>query len=277
MKAAVYLYPDRHHEPHLKAMACGLQRHGISVEHFSSDPDRRADFAVVWSWRLGLRLQAQGWTKPILVMERGYVGDRFKWTSLGWNGLNGRATFPDIDDRRRWDENFGGLLKPWKPQYDGVATIFGQVTGDTALIGSNILKWYADTCYHLHRSGYSVQFRPHPVEIKRGRATPMFGQHETLLGDLGLSLDRTGLAVTFNSNSAVDALLAGVPTYTEDEGSMVWGITSHDLDEVEYFPRDDHFHRLAWKQWTDNEISSGYAWSFVKDAMEVGDGFSRTG
>ena len=34
-------------------------------------------------------------------MERAYISDRFTWTSLGFDGLNGRAKFPQINDARR--------------------------------------------------------------------------------------------------------------------------------------------------------------------------------
>jgi hypothetical protein len=66
-----------------------------------------------------------------LVMERAYVADRFTWTSLGFDGLNGRAKFPQINDGgARWRKHFWPFLKPWKTQLSKTAVIMGQVRGD---------------------------------------------------------------------------------------------------------------------------------------------------
>lgn len=80
---------DRAHQGECKrALAEGLRRHGIS--------DLGQNVVVCWGWHTGRGYRAQG--RDVLVFERGYIGDRFKWTSIAWNGLNGRGTFPDYPD-----------------------------------------------------------------------------------------------------------------------------------------------------------------------------------
>lgn len=52
------------------------------------------------------------------MLERGYIGDRKQWLSLGWNGLNNRATFAEVDDGgARFRRYFDGMLKT--PQEGG--------------------------------------------------------------------------------------------------------------------------------------------------------------
>ncbi|WPE19948.1 hypothetical protein [Shinella zoogloeoides] len=266
MKAAVYRVPGRSHEDHLTAMARGLSTHGLRVEYFEAAPAADADFAVVWSWRVGLRIRPV-FSGPILVMERGYLGDRFHWTSLGWDGLNGRARFARVDDSSRFDEHFGGMLAPWRPG-GGYALIAGQVVGDTALIGIDILKWYRQIGVELWRQGWDVKFRQHPVEVQRGVAPPHVSFAERLEGDPTAALSGAGLVVTYNSNFATDALMAGVPVHAQDQGSIVYDLASHDLQVVRP-DRKARLEELAWRQFSRDEISTGAAWEVVKEAMHA--------
>jgi len=72
--------------------------------------------------------------RDVLVMERGYIGDRTHWTSLGWNGLNGRARVPlaPADGGARFERNYSRLMHPYNPA-GHYALIIGQVPGDASL------------------------------------------------------------------------------------------------------------------------------------------------
>lgn len=266
MKAGVYRIPGRTHEDHLVAMAHGLHHHGVTVDYFSSAPPPDADFAVTWSWRVGMNVRKK-FSKPILVMERGFIGNRFDWTSLGWDGLNGRARFTRVDDPSRFKDNFSDLLKPWKRR-SGYALIVGQVSGDAALAGVDIHKWYRDVGVALWKQGWDVKFRQHPVEVQRKVAPPHVSFAERLEGTLDEALAGAGLVVTYNSNTGVDAILSGVPVHTQDEGSMVYGLSSHDFEVIRP-RRQKRLHEMAWMQWTMSEIKSGAAWDIVKESMQA--------
>ena len=266
MKAGVYRVPERHHEDHLVAMAHGLTKTGVSVEYFTSIPPANVDFAVVWSWRVALRVR-QYFGGPILVMERGYIGDRFGFTSLGWDGLNGRARFTKVDDAARFEWLFGHLLRTWKAT-SGYALVIGQVVGDAALIGTDIHKWYRDVGVTLWKQGWDVKFRQHPVEVERGVKAPTVPFAETLTGSLDDALAGAGLVVTFNSNTGVDAVMAGIPVYAADEGSMVYDLASRDFNPVKP-DREARLHEMAWMQHSLEEIRSGAAWEVARESMEA--------
>jgi hypothetical protein len=198
-------------------------------------------------------------------MERGYLADRFSWTSLGWNGLNGRARFAVREDGgRRFHENFGGLLKSWKRQ-EGYALLIGQVIGDAALAGTNISLWYAEAAKRLREEGYDVRFRRHPLDK---RMTAVNGVPDAG-GSLNDAFARASVVVTWNSNTAVESVLAGVPTVAMDQdGSMAAGVSSGTIDEItpdRYGWASD----LAWKQFTMDEIATGFAWEIVRDALPL--------
>lgn len=263
MKAAVYRVQGRDNEQHMIAMAEGLMAHSISVDFFNSIPANDIDFAVVWSWRVALRVK-QYFSGPILVMERGYF-DRFNWTSLGWDGLNGRARFTKISDRSRFEKNFSHLLHEWK-RSSGYALIMGQVSGDGALIGVDIHQWYRDVGIALWKNGWDIRFRQHPVEVERSVKSPVVPFSKPVDGSLEDAIDGASLVVTYNSNSGTDAILRGCPVHAKDMGSMVFDLASHDLSVIR-LDREQRLHEMAWFQHNMDEIKSGAAWEIAKESM----------
>jgi len=242
----------------------GLRAHGIEVSMGDTASRVTGDFVACWGWRVA---QQYVGAKPVLVFERGYVGDRQEWTSAGWNGLNGRARFPQVDDRgARWEAHFGHLLHPWR---DGgeYALLMGQVRGDSAIERIDIGRWYAEAVAGLRRHGLPVVFRPHPVEVERG-SVPAIDGAPKLRGSLEDALAHAAVVATYNSNTGVDAVLAGVPTIACDEGSMAWPVTVHGFDEPLQRPdRSEWCARLAWCQWSKDELRNGVAWEHLREAM----------
>jgi hypothetical protein len=238
-----------HQVRHAEALREGFKRHGLAAE-VSHGARHDAKTVVCWGWRNGKAWRAQG--KSVLVMERGYIGDRMGvWSSLAWNGLNGHgkvAHIPD-DGGARFNRCHPGALKEWNPSGD-YALIVGQVPGDSALYGKDLSGWYAAQA--AKDWGMPVYFRPHPLAHRRGPVKSVPGAPK-LDGDLREALTGAACVVTYNSNTAVDSLLAGKPTYVDDPGSMAW--------EVE--DRETWAHRLAWRQWTIDEFADGTALEYV--------------
>lgn len=250
-----------------RAMQAGLRTHGIVAPLVHSHESVRTETVACWGWRRGEFHRAQG--REVLVLERGYLGDRFAWCSMGWNGLNGRATFGEWKDGgRRFREKFGHLLRPWNPGGDYVL-IVGQVPGDAALGGRCLRGWYSEQAERAARLyGLPVRFRPHPLAARRGGPQHVPGA-ETIGGELCENLARAALVVTFNSNTGVDALLAGKPTVATDEGSMVWGVALRELPptlNIAEPARLTRLQRIAACQFTLAEIESGEAWAVVEGA-----------
>jgi len=77
-------------------------------------------------------------------------------------------------------------------------------------------------------------------------------------------LEAARYAVTFNSNSGVDAALAGVPVVAMDEGSMAWQVAGHRIGEIVFPDREKWAHDLAFAQWDVEEITSGEAWEHLR-------------
>lgn len=240
-----------HQVIHLKALQEGLQRHGAL--------DLGDNVIACWGWRNGRQHRARG--RDVLVLERGYLGDRFAYTSIAWNGLNGRGEFPEYpDDGGTRFRALGLELKPWSGgEY---VLIAGQVPGDAALQGRDLRTWYASEAAAAAETWrLPVKFRPHPLAYRRGPVRPVPGT-EMAEGDLAQTLVGAAVVVTFNSNLGVDALLAGKSATCADSGSMIWGVS--------WACREQWAHRLAWKQWSIDEIRSGEALVGIVEAMRNG-------
>lgn len=249
-----------------EALKKGLAEHGDTATIFqcSEDLDRsgeKFDALCFWGWRKAERY-CRGYN--VLVMERAYLADRFHWVSLGWNGLNGRATWPQQRSISRWEQHFAHLMQQWKCKEDGYALILGQVPTDTAVRHIGFIRWASRTAELLRDYGYPVRFRAHPKSMSAVPGNVTDVSATTLENDL----NGARFTVSLNSNSGVDSVLAGVPLVACDIGSMAWDIASHEFRTPQLMPdRTEWAARLAWKQWLPYEIADGSAWEIVKAAL----------
>ncbi|SDP40484.1 hypothetical protein SAMN04488061_2876 [Filomicrobium insigne] len=270
---AVVVARKPHHgnpESFHQAFADGLQRHGwrVSLQRHPS----ACDLLVLWGVRNRPAIAQQNRARgDVCILERGYLGDRFKWTSVSFGGgLNGHAEFRGVrvDDPSRFETHFGHMLQPWRKSTSRRALLVGQVYGDMSLAGVNIDDWYRDTAKGLRARGWEVYFRPHPVALKKGQPGRVQGV-PNFDGTLAEALAFADLVVTFNSNTGVEAVLSGCPLVAFNQGAMAWPVAGHSLDEIVTPDRTAWAHGLAWKQWTIDELRSGFCWDVVSHGALV--------
>lgn len=265
--ALVYRRGLAHHVRWCRAFADGLRRHGHAAElHENAAP--AADMLVVWGVRHApqfRRQSAAAGSDSICVLERGYLGDREAWTSVSFGGrLNGRANFfGPFGDRERFTANFPDLMQPWRVNGPGWTLLMGQVPNDQAVAGVDFGGWLARTAAALAAAGHDVRFRPHPLappmQVRGAAPAP---------GDLAAALAGARVVVTWNSNSGVDAAMAGVPTIACDPGSMAWPVAGHDPLAPPPTPKRGAWAAwLAWCQWREDEMRSGVCWEVLKCSM----------
>lgn len=250
-----------HHRRFGGCFSEGLRRRGWSVETTTSW--KPAHLAVLWGVRNRQAIDAQLMNGgEVCILERGYLGDRMEWTSISFGGgLNGRGRFVMPGgvqrDLTRFQEIHPAGCEPW---HDGartslggdLAVIMGQVPGDQSIRSIDFGRWVREVGERLKKDGWRVTFRPHPGCPRMHYDLPV------QRGQLRDVLTLADLAVTFNSNSGVDAVLAGVPTVAMDEGSMVRSVAAHDIAVVTP-DRTEWAARLAWCQYSREELASGFA------------------
>ena len=261
----VAIYPRHAHARRFQAAFClGLSRHGITYVTGDANRPVKADMAIIWSHHEGAVIRQQKHDGlPYLVMEAGFVGDRLEWCSLGYNGLNGRADYRNANSPPdRWNKYFADVMRPWR---DGGAytLVMGQLPGDFALLNCDIDAWYAEAAACLAAAWHKpVMFRPHPMAVERDQVKDVYGT-ERLNGSLKEALSSAACVATWNSSSAIDAVLAGVPAIARDRGSMAWDVAAYDYDNCVQPTRDQWAANLAYTQWLEAEIAAGEAWAHL--------------
>lgn len=224
---------------------------------------------LVWGWRQGKYLQSQGYR--VIVMERGYIGDRMgKWTSIAEGGLNGRGKFHGPFTHSRLEQCHPGVYQPWRPGGE-YALIIGQVPGDQSLEGIDPISWASQVCMRLKHcpktSSLPVMYRPHPIVASRGDFRAPYGA--IVSKDRSLEDDIYGakVVITYSSTTAVQSLLAGRPTIAQGMCSMAWGVAPRAIEDPwEREPDNRHAwaSMLACKQWTIEEMITGIPFEFLK-------------
>ena len=270
MRIALYDYRFRHARPYLEAFARGLLRCGQDFVRVPlGAPPVLCDLAVVWSyWRRDVIAAQRLSGGRLLVLERGYLGDRKRWISVGYDGLNGRADFCNsAADDRRFREYFEGLLQPWKRSGEYIL-VMGQCRHDQSVRHLDMLARLTDAIRAIRtRSDWPVRFRPHPEDPE----TPAPPGSTVIAGALQEAMSNAHCVVTINSNSGVDAAVAGVPVIALDRGSMAWPVAGHRAAEAIRPPRPDRERwaaELAWCQWTTEEIAAGDCWAHMRKGMQ---------
>lgn len=263
MKIALCLGPHGFQQEHSEAFAAGIRAVGDEPV-FRPDPVTRigADAVICWGWRKGQKLRATG--ANVLCAERGYLGDRSKWTALGWNGLNGLADFciPKAVSNQRFDQHHS--MQPWRRKAGEYVLIMGQVPGDMSLRGKDLRPWYVRTAKEAADAyGLPVFIRPHPVAVKRGlwRSPGL----PVMAGSLDEALCGAHVVIVWNSNSAVDAVIAGVPSVVMGDGAMAAPVCGRRIGDRLMPDRKEWAARLAWCQWTLEEIASGQPWALLRE------------
>lgn len=263
MRVHLYLNLERP-SPELLAMKEGMERHGLKPVLMRPLRPKPCDLAVCWGVKRQRAFQSGQRT---LVLERGYVGDRFNvWTAAGFDGLNGRADFCNAGKGPgRWLRYHADAMQSWRPPRGEYVLLLGQVATDAAVKGVDMVGWYKRTAWALRDCGHRVLFRPHPLASPVSRLS---GLAEVQRGTLEEALRGAKWVVSYNSNASLLAVLAGVPTVTCDEGAMAWAVSGHDPLAPPPMPdRRQWANELAWAQWTLDEIRAGDAWDHLKVGM----------
>lgn len=252
----------RHQPPYRSdAFAEGFEEIGYTVK-MSVPPVggvRAQDVVVTWNLNPRYRAAAHEAKKAgaaLIVAENGYIPiyrDTTQFYALARDGHNGSG-FWFVGEEDRWAK-LDQTIQPWQSNPQGHILICEQRG-----IGSEIMKCptgFYETCAPKIKRVFIKHDRKLKLELRK-RAHP--GRHKpnrTLAKDL----EGARACVTWASNVANEALLAGIPTfrtapYHVNEAALT------DLNQLVDPPLPDRlsaFQKLAWAQWSLPEITSGEA------------------
>lgn len=125
-------------------------------------------------------------------------------------------------------------------------------------------EWERAAVQRLQGMGKRVVYRPKPNDLT---AQPIPG---VILDRRPISeaLENCWAWVTHHSNSAVDALLAGVPVHCETGVASHFSVHLDSLADPELRDgREQFLYDVAWLQWTLEEMRSGEAWKHIRSTL----------
>lgn len=277
MKVGVFV--PQHNDEHaavLTAFHEGLELAGVDTFMSSLDRYIDCDVAVVFGHIKDTVFAAKGRSdliryhqsalrRRVLVIEKGYVR-RDAYYAVGWDHFNGRADFMNAGSPPdRWQQ-LDVRLMPWRgrERHPNILVV-GQVPHDASVQHIVFIDWASQIVHHCNRLfDKKIVWRPHP--LARSMTPDILGA-ETSRQSLEEDLAEAETVITFNSNTAVDSVIAGVPTLTYDIGSMAWTVTRHTLPEATHRAepenREQWAHNLAYTQWTLGEMRNGLPWKHL--------------
>lgn len=227
----------------------GLQHAGYSVTREYHGVVHGDDVLVIWNRygqynHIARLFELKG--AKVLIAENGYLGRDWReqhWYALARNAHNGAGTW-HVGDASRWD-SLGVELAPWRHGGAEVVVLATRHIGIDSIAEPR--GWAERTAETLARTyRVAVRVRAHPGE---GACVP-----------LAQDLSRAMCVVSWGSGAALKAILWGVPAFYGFDRWIGAGAAAPLAD----FPdrpfmgdRLPMLRRLAWAQWTTEEIASG--------------------
>lgn len=247
-------FVDIREQPHYRtdAFYAGLKASGFHVlpRQLPADGPRPGDVLVIWNRYSDKELTADKWERlggTVLVAENGYCGRDAagrQFYALAIHGHNGSGRW-NGGGPERWGA-LGLAIRPWRVAGEHVLVCPNRHFGMKGFAMPQ--NWERETVAQLRRfTKRPVRVRPHP-----NGGTPE--------RPLAADLENCWAVVIWASSCGVHALLAGVPVIATAPWWILKPAASMRLDEVEapaMPPRQEHFERLAWAQWSIEEITSG--------------------
>ena len=203
------------------------------------------------------------------------------WFRIGINGfLANTANFntPMQSSLCRWEmiqELRGIEVLPWKKSDGQYITICLQLPGDASLQGADISDWMLQTCRTIREhTDFPIKIRLPQLQrtfkqecIAQATSLPNVSLENGTKENLNKTIDESSFVCTFSSGMGIDAIIRGTPVYAESKASFVHSISTDITNAIagnfNTPDRDNIFSRLAYCQWSTEEIESGAAWKHL--------------
>lgn len=258
-----------------EAMYRGIQKLGddrITLKDSRCYTHPNTDVAVFYGWGGGLRrtfdeYKAAG-LKAVYI-DLGFWGRRKRTKHDGYhkivvNSRHPTEYFQNVKHSHGRFKHFGIDIKPWQ-QGGNKILLAGMSEKAAKAEGFRPEQWEKAAVDVVFRStNKTIHYRPKP---NWSRATRIRGTvHQ---GDLPLqaAFKDCHAVMTHHSNIAVDAILAGIPTFCESGVASVMSL--QDLSKIDepWYPeeREQWAADIAWTQFSVEEMATGFPWRHLKN------------
>lgn len=243
------------------AMAVGLKRHGIRVSYCNTKrANIQGDVAIAYGWN----------HRPIFEKHAQYV-----YFDLGyWNrhpakrpregmyrvAVNSWDTADHMLDGMPDDRFVASDLVLWPHEPRDCRRIMIALMSDKAAIakGMRPREWEKKAAIQIRGEGFDTSYR-----------------YKTDACNLSIekALAQVQAVISYSSNVSVDALINGVPSYSELGVGRLWSLyRDGGTLSNPYFPDDAARHQLlsdvAYAQWSPSEMRNGSAWDYIRQVLK---------
>ena len=207
-----------------------------------------------------------------------------QWYRFSWNHyFLDTGIHPYDPTYDRWSElqsKYNIEIHDWKSRGDAI--LFNcQLYGDSALarIWDNGRR-YEDVVFETIEkikltSDRPIIIRQHPKDSKMKNLLKIKYSDDkrvtiSSLPDLHDDFNRAWCTVTYNSTSCVESVLYGLPTFTLDTSALTNNLIPNSVNDIEKKINPDRHEwckRIAFMQWSGEEMISGYPWNLLRNCM----------
>ena len=249
--------------------------------------DKNSDVAVIWSvlWQgrmLGYQKiwnECQNKNKPVVVLEVGGI-KRNETFKVGINGVNREADFANENvAEERW-KKFNIELKPWQSTGD-IIIICGQHHRSHQWRNNPSMNiWFEQQINDIRKyTTRPILVRPHPrnpvgIDLKKWKNVsykPPQRDYNTIDDtDFKEILKHAWAIINHSSNPAMTAVFNGIPVFVS-EASLSYDVGNTSLANINNpkMPgRQTWANRLAYTEWTTEEIKQGLPWKRIKNRLK---------
>ncbi|MBI3315707.1 MAG: hypothetical protein HYZ87_01860 [Candidatus Omnitrophica bacterium] len=284
MRVAIYCQNgDPSHVVIAESLGKSIRKQGdtfefLPIRKFQADQIRAFDAVITYHITLSKPIMDACLKSRVHVIyyDKGY-------THRGWRGLREKAYYRFsvnafhplhyFQSRPRPSDRWQALgIELKKPSQKGKEVIFAGCSQKfAAWYGLDITEYAQNVIAQIQKhTRRPIVYRPKksavsppPIPGTRYSHREQKIEHE---------LERAHALVTFSSNAAVDAIIAGIPAFVLGP-SIARPVSNTDLSKIEnpYFPSDKE--RLQWCsdlaycQWRFDEIECGAVWESLKEVM----------
>lgn len=268
----VIVFENWYNEKHCKILRAFAEGAGAEVRDVREyEP---CDIAVIFggvkksyepTWHKKLIMEKhQG--KSLIMIESAFVR-RGKYWQVGFGGSAGNADFRSENmPFDRW-LSFGMQGFPWQYRPEGPVVVCGQLLRDTQVQDVDHKGWCRESVKFFEELGVPVMFRPHPKADPGDDYGVEARYYDTRPIEEILRVARC--FVTWNSTSAVDALIHGVPVMVCDKSSISYSMGVNELthpDNLIFPRRRPWLAGLGYSQWGLQEMRDGLPWKHLMRA-----------
>jgi hypothetical protein len=255
----------------INAFTSGLKRLGYDIKNagaYHSDLHHKpkpGDVLLTWNRHGNHSNIAHRWALEggtVLVAENGWIGkdkEGTQYYALCRDHHNGAGTW-HVGEEDRWAK-LGIPLQPWRKTGSNLLLLPQRGIGEPGV--AMPMHWPDHTQAALRKNPRKVVLRKHPGNHA------MQAKHPVEEG-----LDDVWAAITWASGSAIKAIVAGVPVFYCFKKWIGASAAKYGLEDLENPFLGDRLpmlKRLAWAQWSLEELASGEPFRYLLIEGQVGE------